>query len=146
MTAKEYLSKIQIYRRAIMSTQLRIEELGHQAAGIRAITYDRDHVQVSPENHMEKIMIRLAAQTEKMSRQIIKYQTEVAKRERQIAEMDNPDHAEILRLRYMELDADGRPMSLEEIACTMHLSYFRVRHLHGEALAAFARRHKVSTH
>ena len=146
MTAKEYLSKIQIYRRAIMSTQLRIEELEHQASGIRAITYDRDRVQVSPENRMEDIMVRIDALTEKLGRQVVKYQTEVAKREKQVMAMDNPDHVEILRLRYLTLGFDGRPMSLEEIACTMHLSYFRVRHLHGEALAAFDQRYKVSTH
>lgn len=146
MTAKEYLGKIQIYRRAIKSTQLRIEELEHQVSGLKAITYDRDRVQVSPENRMEELMIKIDAQAGKMARQIIKYQTELQKRERQIMAMDNPDHAEILRLRYLETDGSGRSMSLEEIACRMHLSYFRVKHLHGEALAAFARRYKVSTH
>lgn len=141
MTAKEYLSKIQIYRRAIMSTQLRIEELEHQASGIRAITYDRDRVQVSLENRMEDIMVRIATQAEKMGKQIIRYQREVAKREKQIAGMDNPDYAEILRLRYIELDEGGRPMSLEEIACEMHLSFYRVAHLHGEALETFKRKY-----
>lgn len=146
MTAKEYLSKIKIYRRAIISTQLRIEELEHQASGIRAITYDRDRVQVSPENRMEDIMVKIDAQAAKMARQIEKYHREVEKREKQIAGMDRPDYAEILRLRYIELNSDGRQMTLEEISCRMHLSYFRVKHLHGEALAAFARRYKVSTH
>lgn len=146
MTAKEYLGKIQIYRRAIMSTQLRIEELEHQASGLKAITYDRDRVQVSPENRMEELMIKIDAQAGKMARQIIKYQTELQKRERQIMAMDNPDHAEILRLRYLETDGSGRPMSLEEIACYMHLSFYRTAHLHGEALSAFDRRYKVSKH
>lgn len=146
MTAKEYLSKIQIYRRAIMSTKLRIEELEHHASGVRAIVYDWDRVQVSPENRMENIMIRISAQAEKMARQIEKYHREVEKREKQIAGMDNPDYAEILRLRYIELNEYGQPMSLEEISCSMHLSYYRIRHLHGEALAAFARKYKVSTH
>lgn len=146
MTAKEYLSKIQIYRRAIMSTQLRIEELEHQASGIRAITYDRDRVQVSPENRMEDIMVKIDAQAAKMARQIEKYHREVEKREKQIAGMDRLDYAEILRLRYIELNSDGRQMTLEEISCRMHLSYFRVKHLHGEALAEFARRYKVSTY
>ena len=95
MTAKEYLSKIQIYRRAIISTQLRIEELEHQASGIRAITYDRDRVQVSPENRMEDIMVRIDALTAKMARQIEKYHREVEKRVKQIAGMHRLSHARL---------------------------------------------------
>lgn len=141
MTAKEYLGKIQIYRRAIMSTQLRIEELEHQASGIRAITYDRDRVQVSPENRMEDIMVKIDGQVGKLSRQIMKYQVELSKRERQIMAMENPDHVEILRLRYLDLDDDGRPMTLEEISCYMHRSFYRIAHLHGDALEAFRKKY-----
>ena len=141
MTAKEYLSRIQTYRRAIMSTQLRIEELEHQASGIRAITYDRDRVQVSPENRMEDIMVKIDGQVRKLSKQIMKYQAELSKRERQIMAMENPDHVEILRLRYLDLDDDGRPMTLEEIACCMHRSFYRIAHLHGDALEAFRKKY-----
>ena len=35
-------------------------------------------------------------------------------------------------------------MMLEEIAVRMHLSYHRVKHLHGEALQAFAKKYKLA--
>lgn len=141
MTAKEYLSKIQTYRKAIESTREHIEEMYTEAAGVKAIVYDKDRVQVSPSNKMEELMVCINTEAEKMSRQILKYQTEVQKRIEQIAGMERADHAEILRLRYIDTDNDGRQLSLEWIACMMHMSYDRVRHLHGEALEAFRRKY-----
>ena len=146
MTAKEYLLKIRTYRRAIESIHQRLEELYAQASGVKAIVYDKDRVQVSPENRFEQIMVMVDAEAEKMARAILRYQQEVQKRSDQIMAMDRADYSEILRLRYLELDDDGRQMSLERIACTMHLSFYRIAHLHGEALAAFDRKYKVSKH
>lgn len=146
MTAKEYLSKIQIYRRAILSTQLRIEELEHQASGIRAITYDRDKVQASPENRIEDIMIRVDALTRKMTRQIMKYQTEVTKREKQIADMERAEYAQVLQMKYI----DG--MNLLQITLAMRdadggqrYSYDHVKHMHGWALNAFQKKYLNNT-
>lgn len=144
MTAKEYLSKIQTYRRTMNAIAQRIEELYAEAAGVKAIVYDKDRVQVSPENRFEQIMVRLDKEAEKWAKARRRYEKEVRKRTEQIAGMDRPDHAEILRLKYLEMDMFGRPMTLEQIACTMHLSFFRVAHLHGEALQAFDKKYKVS--
>lgn len=141
MTAKEYLSKIQTYRQAMQSYAYRIEELYHDAAGIKAIVYDKDRVQVSPENRFEQIMAKIDAEARKWAAARLKYEKEVQKRIDQIAGMERAEYAEILRLRYIELDADGRMMSLEEISCRMHLSFYRVAHLHGEALEAFRRKY-----
>lgn len=146
MTAKEYLNKIQTYRKAIESYRDKIEELYVEASGVKAIVYDKDRVQTSTVNRFEEIMVKVDIEAAKMARAILKYQAAVQIRTEQIAGMDRADHAEILRLRYVELDDFGRQMSLEQISCIMHLSYFRVRHLHGEALAAFNKKYKVSTH
>lgn len=146
MTAKEYLSKIQIYRRAILSTQLRIEELEHQASGIRAITYDRDKVQTSPENRIEDIMIKVDALTRKLTRQIMKYQSEVMKREKQIAELERAEYAQVLQMKYI----DG--MNLLQITLAMRdadggqrYSYDHVKHMHGWALNAFQKKYLNNT-
>lgn len=146
MTAKEYLSKIQIYRRAILSTQLRIEELEHQASGIRAITYDRDKVQTSPENRIEDIMIKVDALTRKLTRQITKYQSEVLKREKQIAELERAEYAQVLQMKYI----DG--MNLLQITLAMRdadggqrYSYDHVKHMHGWALNAFQKKYLNNT-
>lgn len=146
MTAKEYLSKIQIYHRAILSTQLRIEELEHQASGIRAITYDRDKVQTSPENRIEDIMIKVDALTRKLTRQIMKYQREVLKREKQIAELERAEYAQVLQMKYI----DG--MNLLQITLAMRdadggqrYSYDHVKHMHGWALNAFQKKYLNNT-
>lgn len=141
MTAKEYLSKIQTYRQAMQVYADRIEELYHDAAGIKAIVYDKDRVQVSPENRFEQIMTKIDAEARKWAAARLKYEQEVQKRIDQISNMDRAEYSEILRLRYIEVDRDGRMMSLEEISCRMHRSYNNVKHLHGWALNAFQKKY-----
>ena len=141
MTAKEYLSKIQTYRRTVQTYADRIEELYHDASGLRAIVYDKDRVQVSPENKLEKIFEKIDREAEKYAKARVWYEVEVQKRVDQIAEMDRPEYCEILRLRYVELESDGNMKTLEQIACIMHLSFWRTAHLHGEALEAFRRKY-----
>lgn len=141
MTAKEYLSKIQTYRHIMQTHADRIEELYHDASGLKAIVYDKDRVQTSPENTMEKLFERIDTEAEKYVKARLRYEREVQKRIDQIAGMDRADYSEILRLRYIEVDKDGRQLSLEEISCRMHLSFYRVAHLHGEALEAFRKKY-----
>lgn len=141
MTAKEYLSKIQTYRHAMQTYADRIEELYHDASGLKAIVYDKDRVQTSPENRLEKIFERIDREAERYAKAREKYETEVRKRTDQITGMERADYAEILRLRYIETNAEGMPMTLEEISCVMHLSFWRTAHLHGEALEAFRRKY-----
>lgn len=140
MTAKEYLMKIQIHKRSIESIQQKIEMLYNEAAGIKAIVYDKDHVQTSPENRFEEMMIRIDAECSKWVRMRIRYEREVRKRVNQINKLGNPDYSELLMLRYVDLE-DGRQRSLEEIAYRMHKSYPRIKHMHGEALEAFRRKY-----
>lgn len=141
MTAKEYLSKIQTYRRTVQTYADRIEELYHDASGLKAIVYNKDRVQVSPENKLEKIFEKIDRVAEKYAKARVQYEVEVQKRVDQITGMDRPEYCEILRLRYVELEADGSMKTLEQIACMMHLSFWRTAHLHGEALEAFRRKY-----
>lgn len=140
MTAKEYLMKIQIHKRSIESIQQKIEMLYNEAVGIKAIVYDKDHVQTSPDNRFEEMMIRIDAECSKWVRMRIRYEREVRKRVNQINKLGNPDYSELLMLRYVDLE-DGRQRSLEEIAYRMHKSYPRIKHMHGEALEAFRRKY-----
>lgn len=141
MTAKEYLSKIQVYRRIMQSYADRIEELYHDASGLKAIVYDKDRVQTSPQNHMEKVFEKIDAEAAKYARARQKYEKEVRKRIEQIEKMEKPIHAELLRWRYIEARRNGRPYTLFDVSKKMHMSFDRVAHLHGEALEAFGRRY-----
>ena len=144
MTAKEYLSEISKMKKHLILKAERLAELKDQAAGIKAITYDKDRVQVTPENRMEDMLVKIADLETKYAHSIALYHAEVQKREREIYGMERPDHEEVLRLRYLETGNDGEKMRLEEIALRMHRSYNRVKHLHGEALEAFRRKYLVS--
>ena len=136
MTAKEYLSKIQTYKHAMDTYALRIEELYHDATGIKAIVYDKDRVQVSPENRFEELMVRIDQEAEKWAKARLRCENEVRKRMEQIEGMDNVLYAKVLTLRYI----DGKRW--EEIACVIGYSFRHVTRLHGQALSAFARQYK----
>lgn len=137
MTAKEYLSQIQKYKRLMKSLEEQSEALRVELAGLKAITYDKDRVQVTPTNKIEELMPRLIDIEERYGEMIFKYHTAILVRTEQINNIGREDYAEILRLRYL----GDRRMTLEEIAVKTHRSFDRVRHLHGEALAAFGRKY-----
>ena len=141
MTAKEYLSQIQKYRRTMKSLEEQAEALRVELAGLKAIEYDRDKIQVSPTNKIEELMPKLLEIEERYGTMIFKYHTAILIREKQINDMKREDYAEILRLRYIKTGEDGKRMTLEEIAVRTGRSFDRVRHLHGEALAAFGRKY-----
>ena len=136
MTAKEYLSKIQTYRQIMQTYADRIEELYHEASGLKAIVYDKDRVQTSPEQKMEKIFAQIDTVAEKYVKARLRYEREAQKRIDQITKLDNAMHVRMLTLRYV----DGKRW--EEIACLMHYSFRHVTRLHGQALAAFTARYK----
>lgn len=142
MNPKQYLAKISIYRRTLRRIEMHIEELYARASGVKAVTYDGDKVQSSPENRLEKVMAEIDNEKRQWNKLHAKYERELRKRVDMIARLDHADHVEILMLRYVETDAAGRSLTFRRIADRMHLSEDRVKHLHGEALQAFGRRYK----
>lgn len=141
MTAKEYLLEIQKFKRTADALGEKAEALRTEMEGLKAITYDRDRVQVSPTNRVEELMPRLVELEEKYGDAILEYHKAVQIRTQQIAEIGRSDYSEILRLRYVETNKYGRRYTLEEIAVKTHRSFDRVAHLHGEALQAFGRKY-----
>ena len=139
MTAKEYLTGIRKQRLHCRMLAERIEELNNQAQGLKAITYDKDRVQVSPTNKMEDLVLKMDEISGKFSKSIDRYYKSVEKATKQISDLPKETHREILMLRYMKDDENGRQMTFEQIACIMHKSYEWVCHLHGHALKEFER-------
>ena len=136
MTAKEYLQKIQKYRQVMEMYSERIEELYTEAAGLKAIVYDKDRVQVSPSNQMEEIFAEIDIEAQKYVKARLRYEREVRKRIDQIAGLDNDLYARVLTLRYV----DGKRW--EEIACIIGYSFRHVIRVHGQALQVFGRKYK----
>ena len=136
MTAKEYLLQLDTLRDEIESTNLALEKIFTEASGIKAIKYDKDRVQVSPSNHAENFMVKLAELGDEYAQMQIKYKLERDKRIAMINGLSNPIHVRILRKRYI----DGK--TFEEIAVTLHYTYRHVTRLHGSALQEFSAKYK----
>ena len=136
MTAKEYLQQLDTLRDEIESTNLALEKIFTEASGIKAITYDKDRVQVSPSNHAENFMVKLAELGDEYAQMQMKYKLERDKRIAMINGLSNPIHVRILRKRYI----DGK--TFEEIAVTLHYTYRHVTRLHGSALQEFSAKYK----
>ena len=136
MTAKEYLLQLDTLRDEIESTNLALEKIFTEAQGIKAIVYDKDKVQVSPDNHSENFMIKLAELGDEYARMQMSYKLERDKRIAMINGLSNPIHVRILRKRYI----DGK--TFEEIAVALHYTYRHVTRLHGSALQEFSAKYK----
>ena len=145
MTAKEYLLHIRTLRRRCESLENQLEELRSKAEGVKAITYDQDRVQTSPENRLEIIMIRIVDLEHKYITTLANCHAAIQIREKQIAGLDNQLFAEVLTLRYI----DNR--TFDDIAAIIQQKYpnkvYRndyIRHVHGWALKAFENKYKTS--
>lgn len=138
--AKHYLSAVHYARLDVKRLTEQIDALRESAGGLRAITYDGDKVQTSPENRLEETLARID-ELEREFAEDLKDLYELIKRvENEIGQMENKTHAEILKRRYIDEDKRdghlGRP-SFEKIAYDMSLAYSYVRQLHSAALVEF---------
>lgn len=135
MTAKEYLGQI---RKAEIMIRIRAQELQklkEDTAYISAIRYDKVRVQTSPDggsgfSKAVEESVSLQLEIEKRIQQLTKKRHDIIT---QIERMRNPNHIELLKLRYIDNER------FESIACSMGYSYDHIIRMHGEALQAFGR-------
>ena len=137
MTVKEYLSQVHESEKIIKYYEQKIEVLRVQASGLRAITYDKDRVQVSPSDSLPDTVAKLVDLETEYGEEIIRHHQLILKITRQVNALDNPDHIEILRLRYLTPFRGGHCMPLAVVARKMGRSVDWTWHLHGAALNAF---------
>ena len=140
MTAKEYLSQIQKYRRTMKSLEEQAEALRVELAGLKAITYDRDRVQVSPTNKIEELMPRLIDIEERYGEMIEKYRSELLSATAMVNSLPSKMQARLLILRYFE-DRTWWQIT-EELNPDRQqpYSYEHVIRLHGKALNSFRKK------
>lgn len=137
MTVKEYLSQVHESEKIIKYYEQKIEVLRVQAGGLRAITYDKDRVQVSPTNTLLESVAKLVDLEAEYGEEIIRHHQLILKITRQVNGLDNPDHVEVIRLRYLTPFRSGRLMPFSVVARKMSRSIDWTLHLHGAALNAF---------
>ena len=158
MTAQEYLWPMERWQRKIEwidnesvekidRLNQRIAMLYNQATGMKAITYDKDRVQISPQNSLPEIIVLIdeaskeytkAITTERLKaeRDIAKLQQKIDHIVSQIEALDDHRFVEVLKQRYLY----GKRW--EQIAVDMKYAFRHVTRLHGQALAAFSSRYK----
>lgn len=138
MTTKEYLLQVSKSRNAIRQYEDEIERLRNQAAGLKAIAYDKDRVQTSPDDYMLQTITKLL-DTEAEYADVLQHHHELIIRiTEQVNALPNPNHVEILRLRYLVPFRNGQLTPFNVIAKKVHCSTDWCFHLHGEALRAFS--------
>lgn len=131
MTAKEYLLEIRRYKRSVKNLEEQAERLRTELAGLKAITYDTDRVQVTPSNKIEELMPKLIRVEEKYAKAILRYHREILRRSEQINKLGDEELSTVLYLRYIE----GKKW--EQIASDMSYTERNVFYLHGKALRRF---------
>jgi hypothetical protein len=144
MTAKEYLMQLQ-------TIDVKIQEKIEESASLRAlvlgrgVSYDGDHVQTSPQNKQEEVIIKYVYLEQKIDCMIDRYLYTKDRIIDEIHELSDARFVKILHDHYVP-DAAHHVRSLEQIAVAMGYSYDSVRHLHGYALLAFEEKILASQH
>ena len=143
--AKTYLNKAHHLRRQCEALERKILLIRTKAEGLRAVTYNKDKIQISPTNVLEDAVLELDHLEKRYRRMITKYTTEIETRIQQIESLPDPRQVEVLMLRYIydEPAAPGGQMTFDDIADTMHYAKITVLRIHGQALQEFSQRYKM---
>lgn len=100
----------------------------------KGIVYDKDKVQVSPEDKFSEICARLSDMQEELGQSIMRLKEKQMKAERLIRTLDDPDEREVMRWYYMTT-YNNRPLTWQEVAIRMNYYRRHVIRIHGSALA-----------
>jgi len=135
MTAKQYLSQASSIRRRMKEASDHVQEIRETMASVKAIKYDKLHVQTSPDGDpLIREMIRLEQASERFVQQAADYYAIYNEIEKQIDEMPDALFRQVLRLRYLE------EMPLHQIAAMLAYSDKYILNIHGKALQDFGQR------
>lgn len=135
MTAKDYLRQLKALDVKINQKIREVDDLKLLTGG-RGIAYDRDHVQTTPENRQEELIIKWLDMEREIDRMIGDYIAQKDKIINQIHTLSDSRYIKILYDHYVP-DARGQVKTLEKIAVEMPSNYTYVCELHGRALQEF---------
>lgn len=144
MTAKQYLGEVIKLKKKAKSLEQKEEELRAKAEGLRAITYDKDKVQVSPADRMPEVITEMVEVQAEIGETVAECYRQIKEREDRICALKSIRQIEVLRWRYLE-DKDGRQYYFSEIADLMHVAdTSAVIKLHKRAIRSFESKWKMS--
>ena len=133
MSPKEYLSQIRRLAVLIDLKNSEKDELRRCMSGLSGIDYSKDRVQVSPEPGatFERTVDKIDAMEREIDKLIDRYVDLRATIIGQIEMLPDDRHVKLLYKHYAEFK------TLAKVACEMHYSYERLRHIHKDALQVF---------
>ena len=100
----------------------------------KAIVYDKDKVQASPDDKFSEICAKVSAMQEELGESIVRLKNKQMKAECMIRTLEDPDEREVMRWYYMSTD-HGRLLTWQDVAIRMNYYRRHVIRIHGNALA-----------
>ena len=135
MTAKEYLSQVRQCHHAIDRKRKQLDKARRNYKYITGISYDRDKIQTSPIDGLSEAVVNIVQLEQDIESVVFRYAFIIDRCVSMINGMDKEQHKNVLFERYVE------EKDFETIASEMHVSYYRICHVHGEALQEFAKKY-----
>jgi len=140
MNAKEYLSQLILADRRLKNRIRQLDELKARALSLGGFDFSEDRIMTSSAGDtVAERVTRYVMLEKEINDEWDGYIDLKDKIIREINELDNPNHIMLLGLRYAEAK------NLKDIAKEMGYHYDTIKHMHGIALQAFARKHQLST-
>lgn len=132
--AEVYLKSIRDIDRDLQSERDELDALRYKASGIGAIRYDKDHVQVSPQDYLSMAMDDIV----KLEKLIAKKEAVIEERKGKayaiVRELEQTDHRTIIEWYYLN------GLSMTDTANRMNMSERSAYYLREEALGSFGER------
>ena len=131
---------VKVYFRQIRKEQNEInhlrEMIEHEELLLlpKAITYDKDRVQVSPEDILAKCAAEISDINDEMGRSIVKLYHRKAEAESYISQLDDSDEREVLRWYYLSSTPEGKLLLWDAVAEKMNKEIRTIFRIHGHAL------------
>lgn len=138
------VNEIKIFFRQIRTEQ---SEINHLTRMIKqeellllpkAIVYDKDKVQSSPEDKFSEVCAKISDMQEELELSIYDLKTKQAKAEKMIRLLEDPDEREVMRYYYMSTD-NGRLLTWQDVAIRMNYYRSHIFRIHGNALVHLAK-------
>ena len=133
---KDFFRKIRKEQNEIahLSAMIKNEEL---ALLPKAIVYDKDKVQVSPDDKFSEVCAKISDMQEELGMSIMRLKEKQIRAELMIRNLEDPDEREVLRWYYLTL-YDNRPLTWQQVAIRMNYYRRHVIRIHGNALQHLA--------
>lgn len=137
-------NELKDFLRTIRSEQQEIAHLRQMVAELeaellpQAIRYDRDKVQVSPEEKFSKTCAKVVDYEEELGRSIAMLYGRKLYAEQMIKKLDDAKEREVLRLYYLTTE-NGQNLTWNQVAIRMNYFERHVKRIHGNALVNLAK-------